>query len=149
MGPLKLIKNLPDNFLIMNGDVLSDVNMNFLFDKHVVDKNIFTISGFNRKLNSEYGVLGTDDQLNLVEFKEKPVFDLIVSMGIYIASKRILEHIPEGVPYGFDHLMYDLLKARTPPKVILHSGYWLDIGRPDDYMQAIDDVAAKKISLDD
>ena len=149
MGPLKLIKDLPENFLIMNGDVLSDINFSNLFDEHVAEKNIFTISGFNRQLKSEYGVLNLDDNSYLNDFKEKPVFDLMVSMGIYIANKKILELIPNDEPYGFDHLMYDLLKTKNPPKVKLHNGYWLDIGRPDDYMQAIDDLANNKISLND
>lgn len=149
MGPLKLIKNLPENFLIMNGDVLSDIDFANFYDLHVNENNIFTISGFNRQLRSEYGVLNLNDNNILTNFKEKPVFDLMVSMGIYVANKRILDIIPSEKPYGFDHLMLDLLKLNTPPKVKVHQGYWLDIGRPDDYMQAIDDLANHKITIND
>lgn len=149
MGPLKLINELPENFLIMNGDVLSDISFLDFYNQHVEEKNIFTISGFNRQLKSEYGVLNLNTESYLNDFKEKPIFDLIVSMGIYMANKKILELIPEGEPYGFDNLMYDLLKTNNPPKVKLHNGYWLDIGRPDDYIQAIDDLANNKISIND
>ena len=148
MSPLRLINNLPDDFLIMNGDVLSNVDFSELFDLHRSSKNTFTVSGFNRVLKSEYGVLEVDEKNYLSNFKEKPTYDLTVSMGIYVASKEILKYIPEGVPYGFDHLMLDLMKAGTPAYVHLHKGYWLDIGRPDDYMQAIDDVASGKIVIE-
>ena len=148
MGPLKLIDNLPDDFLIMNGDVLSDVDFNMLYNLHKKKGNIFTISGFNRVLRSEYGVLELNESGHLSNFKEKPTYDLTVSMGIYVASSRILAGIPQDIPYGFDHLMYDLLQAGTPAYVHLHKGYWLDIGRPDDYMQAIEDVASGKIKME-
>lgn len=147
MGPLKLMKNLPDNFLIMNGDVLSDIDINLLFDLHLFKNSIFTVAGYNRELKSEYGVLECNENNYLRNFKEKPVYNLTVSMGIYIASSRILDLIPPGVPYGFDHLMYDLIEMKKPAYVHLHEGYWLDIGRPDDYMQAIDDLAINRIVL--
>lgn len=147
MGPLKLINKLPDNFLIMNGDVLSDIDFSFLYDLHVAKSNIFTVAGFNRELKSEYGVLECNENNFLSKFKEKPVYNLTVSMGIYIANKKIIELIPPGLAYGFDHLMYDLIEIQRPAYVHLHEGYWLDIGRPDDYMQAIDDLSLNKISL--
>ena len=58
-------------------------------------------------------------------------------MGIYMVSKKAVEYIPEDTFYGFDHLMLDLMKDKEGPKVKKFSGYWLDIGRPDDYDIAI------------
>jgi NDP-sugar pyrophosphorylase family protein len=75
----------------------------------------------------------------LRNFTEKPRRQYTVSMGIYMAKKSILEFIPEGKAYGFDHLMLDLLAKRQEVLVVPHVGYWLDIGRPDDYMQAIEE----------
>jgi NDP-sugar pyrophosphorylase family protein len=139
MGPLKLIADLPDDFLIMNGDVLTDLDYGAFFDHHISQRNIFTISSFQRELRSEYGVLEVNDDQHLEGFKEKPVISLEVSMGVYMANKGILEYIPSGEPYGFDHLMMDLIKTGKPASVKRHHGYWLDIGRPDDYMQAIEE----------
>ncbi len=68
-------------------------------------------------------------------------------MGVYAVNKKILEFIPENQPYGFDHLMLDLLKADNPAAVIPFSGYWLDIGRPDDYAQAVEEFEQKKEML--
>ena len=77
-------------------------------------------------------------------FQEKPVSRYEVSMGIYMASRRILPYIAAQGPYGFDHLMRDLLAAGQRVQVRKFDGYWLDIGRADDYRQAIDEFAGMK-----
>ena len=59
-------------------------------------------------------------------------------MGIYIVSNKVLDYIPEDQAYGFDHLMLQLIEKKKRVNVEMYDGYWLDIGRPDDYMVAID-----------
>jgi NDP-sugar pyrophosphorylase family protein len=136
MGPLKLIKNLPDDFLIMNGDVLTDLNYREFMNFHLTQQNVFTISAYTRKHISQYGVLEADEQGRLIGFKEKPSFEFEVSMGVYAAHKNILEIIPENTFYGFDHLMLELIKRKTPAMVRPFSGHWLDIGIMEDYSEA-------------
>lgn len=138
MGPLKLIKDLPDNFLVMNGDVLTDLDFGQFYEYHVNNNQMFTISSCRRTQRSEYGVLETDEDGMIFGFHEKPVVKYEVSMGVYMLAKRVLRNIPEGQAYGFDELMLDFIKAMMPVRVKQHKGCWLDIGRPDDYMQAID-----------
>mgnify|MGYP000016468662 CR=1 FL=1 len=82
-------------------------------------------------------MLEVDKKDTLVGFKEKPVSVYDVSMGIYMVSKKAVDYIPKDTFYGFDHLMLDLMKDNKKPKVEKFSGYWLDIGRPDDYEVAI------------
>lgn len=147
MGPLKLIKDLPEDFLVMNGDVLTDLDLEKFYNNHVTNKNIFTISAYARLQKVDYGVLEVGSDNELVNFVEKPITQYNVSMGVYMASKKILEFIPENQLYGFDHLMIDLIKFNQPATVRIHKGYWLDIGRPDDYEKACDDMEAKKISF--
>ncbi|MGJ0318168.1 sugar phosphate nucleotidyltransferase [Aliarcobacter cryaerophilus] len=137
MAPLKLIDDLPDNFLVMNGDILTDLNYKAFYESHVNNNNIFTISAYQREVKSEFGVLELDIQNTLVGFKEKPTQIYDVSMGIYMVSKRAVDYIPEDTFYGFDHLMIDLMKDKKEVKVKRFDGYWLDIGRPDDYEIAI------------
>ena len=60
-------------------------------------------------------------------------------MGVYAVSKEIVQYIPKNQDYGFDKLMNELLIRKKSILVRTHKGYWLDIGRPDDYMKAIDD----------
>ena len=140
MGPLKQIKDLPDDFLVMNGDVLTDLNYSEFFMYHQSHKNIFTISAIQREDRNEYGILEVDEKNILVDFKEKPVSRYLVSMGIYMINKQILTHIPERQYFGFDHLMYALLDKDLRPAVNIFRGRWLDIGRPDDYAKAIDEI---------
>lgn len=136
IGPLKLIHDLPENFLIMNGDVLTDLNFSKFYDYHKKNKNIFTISSFKREQVIDYGVLEINNNMKLNGFKEKPVVLYHVSMGVYMANKKILDIIPQNTAYGFDNLMLDLMKMDKPISVKEFSGYWLDIGRPDDYEKA-------------
>lgn len=144
MGPLKLIKDLPENFLVMNGDILTDLNFSELYDSHCKEKNLFTISATQREQINSYGVLKSDSKNNLTGFKEKPTEHFLVSMGIYMVGKKILDIIPKNLAFGFDHLMLELITRKTFPKIKLHKGYWLDIGHPDDYAKAIDEFEAKK-----
>lgn len=144
MAPLKLIKDLPDDFLVMNGDILTDLDYNKFYENHVNNNNIFTISSYQREVRSEFGVLEVDEFNTLSGFREKPVSIYDVSMGIYMVSKKAVNYIPEDTFYGFDHLMLDLMKYNENPKVKKFNGYWLDIGRPDDYAQAIDEFDSMK-----
>ena len=144
MGPLTLIENLPDNFLVMNGDVLTDLDFAAFHDAHVTAAELFTISSFRREQFIDYGVLETDARHRLAGFREKPRTEYEVSMGIYMASKKILELIPQGQPYGFDSLMLDFIATGKEVSVRRFTGYWLDIGRPDDYLQAVEEFEAMK-----
>jgi NDP-mannose synthase len=139
MGPLTLIDDLPSDFLVMNGDILTDLDFRDFYNHHLESGNFFTISSYYRDLQSEYGVLDVDQSNQLIGFREKPVITYEVSMGIYMLNSGVLNYIPNQTSYGFDQLMLDLMKANKKPCVKIHKGYWLDVGRPNDYMQAIDD----------
>ncbi len=139
MGPLKLIKDLPENFLVMNGDILTDLNFESFYNDHVTRKNIFTISSYKRTHAMEYGVLEVNNENKLYGFTEKPTYNFHVSMGIYMLNKKVLDFIPENEKFGFDDLMYLMIEKKILPTVSNFSGYWKDIGRPDDYMEAIED----------
>lgn len=144
MAPLRLIKDLPENFLVMNGDILTDLSFSDIYNDHVSKNNIFTISSHVREQKIDYGVLEIDADGYLSGFSEKPKSKYLVSMGVYMASRRIMDFIPEGQSYGFDNLMIDLMAAGQPAAVRKFDGYWLDIGRPDDYMQAIEEFEQMK-----
>jgi NDP-sugar pyrophosphorylase family protein len=137
MGPLKLIKDLPDNFLVMNGDILTDLGYRDFFNTHVKNGALFSISSHLREEMINYGVLQTQNHL-LTGFREKPKNSYEVSMGIYMLNKKVLDHIPDNSPFGFDQLMLALLEKKEPVFVNTYTGLWLDIGRPDDYIEAIE-----------
>jgi NDP-sugar pyrophosphorylase family protein len=147
MGPLKLIPRLPENFLLLNGDVLTDLDFGALYEGHVRDGRVFTVSASRRTHVMDYGILEVDENHFLSGFQEKPQFHYLVSMGVYVLSRAVLAHIPEGQRYGFDNLMLDLLQRRERVHVEIYDGYWLDIGRVDDYMRAIDEFEQMRSQL--
>jgi len=144
IGPLKLIPDLPENFLLLNGDVLTDLDFAGLYAGHIAAQRWFTIGASLRKHVADYGVLEMAEGGRLTGFQEKPAIDYLVSMGVYVMTRRLLDHVPEGVTYGFDDLMLHMLAKDIPVHVEPYAGYWLDIGRPDDYMQAIETFEQRK-----
>jgi NDP-sugar pyrophosphorylase family protein len=147
MGPLKLIADLPDQFLVMNGDTLTDLDFGTFYDRHLQSGEPFTVSSAVRQHLIDFGVLEPGGDGRLAGFREKPRLTYEVSMGVYMCSRSVLDSIPAGRPYGFDELMLDLIGAGRPARLLRHSGYWLDIGRPDDYAQAIEDFERLRPSL--
>jgi len=135
IAPLRLITDLPENFLVINADVLSDLDLSKFLVDHIESGATFTIAATSRDQVLDYGVLGVEGE-RLVSFREKPRISQLVSMGIYAVNRRVLEYIPPKGPYGFDQLMLKLIASDQPVKVVQHPGYWLDIGRPEDYEQA-------------
>jgi NDP-sugar pyrophosphorylase family protein len=133
MGPvLQVLDRLPEKFLVMNGDVLTDLDYADLMRQHRESDAPLTVATYQRQAQLDYGVLTTRDG-QVVEFTEKPTIDYRVSMGIYACSKPTLDGYPPGLPFGFDELMLDMLARDTPPQEYAFDGYWFDIGRPDDY----------------
>ncbi len=146
IAPLRLIGDLPENFLLMNGDVLTDLSTRKLYEEHVSQKRQFTIAASERTNVVDYGVLHVNGN-QLVGFEEKPKLQYLVSMGVYILNRSVLERVPAGQKYGFDHLMLDMLAHKESVHVERHSGYWLDIGRVDDYMRAIEEFDDRRKQL--
>ena len=136
IGPLTLIDDLPENFLVMNGDILCNLNYRKFFEGHVNANADVSVSVYKRDSKIDFGVLKYDENMILREFQEKPVYSFDVSMGIYCLSRRIVEKLPRGGVYGFDNLMLDGIRNNTNIKINPFDGYWLDIGRPDDYEYA-------------
>jgi NDP-sugar pyrophosphorylase family protein len=147
MGPLKLIPDLPNVFLVINGDILTDLNYAEFVRVHESEGALFTISAAARDQKIDYGVLEIDQNNFLQGFHEKPSIPYLVSMGIYCLDRRVLDWIPTSRPFGFDNLMIELLSQGQPVRVVPHNGYWSDIGRPDDYSKVIEDWPTLSKSL--
>ena len=136
IGPLTLIDDLPENFLVMNGDILCDLNYQTFYNSHIKAGSRISVSAYRRQVKVDFGVLRYDDGGHLTGFQEKPAYDYDVSMGIYCINRSVVEALPRGKKYGFDNLMIDGLANKQNIDIRHFSGYWLDIGRPDDYEYA-------------
>lgn len=140
VGPLTLIDNLPEHFIVANGDVISDIDLNDLYTYHRKQSALLTVAVQKRTERVDYGVLASDDGGRVVSFTEKPAYDLFVSMGIYVFARDVLKFVPKGRPFGFDDLVLTLLERTAPVFSYPYDGFWLDIGRPDDYQRAIREI---------
>jgi NDP-sugar pyrophosphorylase family protein len=147
MGPVvRSLDSLPEHFLVMNGDILTDLSFRDLLLGHARSDAPMTIATYDREVKIDFGVLEIEGR-HLRAFTEKPTVDHTVSMGVYAISREVLRAYTPGLPFGFDELVLDLLRRGTPPAVHPFKGYWLDIGRPDDYDRANEEFPAVRADL--
>ncbi|MFV2010055.1 MULTISPECIES: sugar phosphate nucleotidyltransferase [unclassified Micromonospora] len=136
VGPLFTMRDrLPERFLVMNGDILTNLDYADLLRAHTDSGAPVTVATFRRKVQIDFGVLAVEGD-KVVEFKEKPTLDYRVSMGVYGLTRQTIAAYPSGIAFGFDQLMLDLIGQGNPPAAYDFNGYWLDIGRPEDYDEA-------------
>jgi len=136
VGPLTLIDDLPETFLVMNGDLLTDLNFSAFYKWHKERNNEISVATFKRMSQNDSGVLFFDEDRNIYDFKEKPIEYHHISMGIYILNKSVIDPLPKNKPYGFDELILFAIKNKLRIKAYPHPSYWLDIGCNDDYEKA-------------
>jgi NDP-mannose synthase len=140
-GPLRLVDGLDDTFLAMNGDLLTTLDYSALLEHHRESGNVLTIATHRRRVQSDYGVLhlgdGTDEQ-RVFAYQEKPEVIWNVSMGIYVLEPQALSFIPESGQFDFPDLVQALLDGGYPIGAYVHDGLWLDIGRHEDYENAVE-----------
>jgi mannose-1-phosphate guanylyltransferase len=139
VGPLRLIsEQLDDTFIMLNGDLITDLNLRSLILFHHSNKGMITIATTKHKINTNLGIIENENNGSnrVSNFREKPVINFRVSMGIYCIEPSVIDLIPEGVPFGFDDLMYIMLDKNLPVYTYEHEGYWLDLGRTEDFLKA-------------
>jgi NDP-sugar pyrophosphorylase family protein len=141
-GPLALMQDLSETFLVMNADVLTNVNYHALLSYHQKHGGIATIGACERQVKIDLGVIIKDGERTIKDYLEKPTTSYLVSMGIYIFEPQVLDFIELGTYLDFPHLVKIILAADLPVKYYPFSGYWLDIGRHDDYAQAVAEFEA-------
>jgi len=136
-GPLSLIKGLDETFMVANGDVLTTLDLQAFIQAHRESGVIASIATHQRKVYVDLGVIQFNGSNEIVNYIEKPTYDFQVSMGIYLFEPRVLEYIEHNQYLDFPDLVLRLIAAKE--KVIGYSfdGYWQDLGRADDYEQAL------------
>lgn len=136
-GPLNLVKDeIDDTFLMMNGDILTDLSYSDLVDYHNKNGGIATVALNKREINIDFGVTELDDQNIINNYIEKPSISYLVSMGVYVFSKEIFGYIEPDKYFDFPDLVLKLIENGEKINGYIFDGYWLDIGRHDDYQKA-------------
>lgn len=142
-GPLSLVgERLKDTFLVANGDVLTTLNMRQLVEAHQASGAIATIATHARQIKVDLGVLQFNGSDDLTGYIEKPTYDFFVSMGIYVFEPRVLQYIPYNQYLDFPDLVLKLIQNGERVKGYRFDGYWQDLGRADDYEQAVQEFDA-------
>ncbi len=151
VGALSMIDGLGESdFLVMNGDVLTDIDYAALLEHHAASGAAATIATKTRDVRIELGVLvfgDPEDRSRLTGYMEKPKVRYEASMGIYCFAPRALAHIERGKPLDFPTLITKLVGVGETVRAHRSDDYWLDIGRHDDYEAALDEFEQVKSRL--
>ena len=137
-GPISLIQNLNETFLVMNGDLLSTLDYSAMWKYHRERGAIATLASHRRDIKIDLGVIEAEDGW-VKDYIEKPIYHYSVSTGIYIFEPAVLQYIERGKHLDLPELVLRLLKEGQKVNVYDFDGYWLDIGRHDDYETAIEE----------
>ncbi len=138
-GPLAFIESLDETFLVMNGDVLTSLDYAALIEYHRRRHATATIAMHRRSVKIDLGVIQVDQDNRLVGYTEKPSNEYLVSMGVYVFEPTVLRYVPRGAHLDFPDLVWKLLDDEQLIVGYPYEGYWMDIGRPDDYAQAVEE----------
>jgi NDP-sugar pyrophosphorylase family protein len=137
-APLKLVDGLDGTFIAMNGDVLTTLDFRNLVRTHRRERNLLTIATRRRSVKIDYGVLQLDENARVRRYDEKPELQTTVSMGIYVLEPEALDYVPDDGYFDFPDLVQALLAAGQPVGTYAYDGLWFDIGRREDYEQAVE-----------
>ncbi len=139
-GPLASIPDLGATFLMLNGDVLTTLDLRALVRAHQEAGNELTIATHRRTVRVDYGVLHTDGVAGaterVVHFEEKPELGYTVSMGIYVFEPAAIGYLTPGEYLDLPDLVLALLSRGAAVGSYPFDGYWLDIGREEDFRRA-------------
>jgi NDP-sugar pyrophosphorylase family protein len=135
-GSLSLVNGLTDTFIVMNGDLLTDLDLNQLVSYHKQQGAAITIATHTRQVKIDLGVLKFGSDNVLTDYIEKPETDYDVSMGIYVYEPRVLNFIEHGKYLDFPSLVLQLIAAGEKICAFPTDCLWLDIGSPEDYAKA-------------
>lgn len=147
IGSLSLIDGLDTTFLVMNGDVLTNVDYSALVAFHQEHRAAATIASYNKEVNIDLGILEMDEDLRVKKYVEKPTLKYFVSMGVYVFEPDILSFIKPKAYLDFPDLVLALIDASRKVVAYPFDGYWLDIGRHDDYERAQEEFEGLKEEL--
>jgi dTDP-glucose pyrophosphorylase len=121
--------------LVMNGDLLTKLNVLKIVEEHEKSGNILTIGVKQFDYQVPYGVVVLDSN-NVIGIQEKPVHSFFVSGGAYVFNQDALELIPENQYLDMPTLITTLLQKKEKIGSYPINEYWLDIGRSDDFNKA-------------
>jgi len=137
-GPLKLVSGLERTFLVMNGDLLTTLDYTAMTRFHREHGAVATVGLFDKEVEIDLGVIETDNDDRVTGYVEKPTLHYQVSMGVYVMESDVLRYVPTGKKFDLPDLVRALMADGLPVVGYRFKGHWLDIGRQEDYIRAVE-----------
>lgn len=137
-GPLRLVENLDSSFVVLNGDLLTDLDFREMIAFHESSGAVATVGTFHRTHQVDFGVIRQDATGRIESYVEKPEHEYLVSIGAYVFDPAVLEFLDRG-PRDLPDLVTALIAEGQEVMGYQHPGYWIDIGRHDDYALAVEE----------
>lgn len=136
-GSLAGVPGLDETFLVLNGDVLTTLDYRNLVRFHREQNAALTIAMHRHRVKIDLGVLQVDARYRIIDYREKPEAEHLISMGIYVYEPRVMKFIEPDVYLDVPRLVQRLLEVGETVVGYPNDARWLDIGRPEDYQQAL------------
>jgi NDP-sugar pyrophosphorylase family protein len=148
-GSVKAINPATENFLVINGDILTTLNMREMFNKHIAENACLTVGVRLTDYKLPLGSITVDDNSNIISFVEKPSVTHLDNIGAYVYSKKVLTYINENEKIDVNILVQRLINAGEKVIAFRSDGpyYWIDIGTHADYEKANTDFATIRKSM--
>jgi mannose-1-phosphate guanylyltransferase len=141
-GPVKKAEKLlghEEPFLVLNGDLITEINYREMLLAHVEGKAVATIALHEAEDPSRYGVAELSDENRIRRFIEKPTKGMeptnLINAGVYVLSPKVFDYIPSGRAVSMERDVFPLLAQENALYGHKVSGMWIDIGRPEEYLQ--------------
>ncbi|MCZ4407252.1 nucleotidyltransferase family protein [Cryomorphaceae bacterium 1068] len=144
-GALALMDNVEhDTVLLMNSDLLTNIDFEAFYLFYRETKADLAVACIPYHVNVPYAVMETDGN-KVTGFKEKPTYTHFSNAGIYLLNKEVVEGIPRNKALNATDLMEELIREGKSVVSYPHAGYWLDIGKHEDYLKASEDIKRLKL----
>lgn len=142
LGTMGSIKFVPDwhndTILVMNSDLFTNIDLEDFylhFKKHGADMSVAAVP-YN--VSVPYGIFDIENTREITGIREKPNYHYYANAGIYLLRRAVLDHIPDGLFYNATDLMETLISRSMRVIRFPLSGYWIDIGKPEDFRKVQD-----------
>lgn len=148
VGGLSLIKQeLSDTFLMINGDTLTTLRFSDVVREHENNQAIVTVALHKRQVVVDFGVVELNSNNDVIGYTEKPTYYNLVSTGVNVLNPGVLQYIEPDGYMDFPGLIQNLIAAGETVQGYVFDGYWLDIGRADDYERANTEIEEISVML--
>lgn len=145
IGSVKLAgKYECSSLLVMNSDLLTNIDLEDFYRKFEQDDAMLTVASIPYTIQIPYAVLEVEDT-EIVSIAEKPTYSYFSNAGIYLMKKEALAYIPDHKPFDATDLIQTLIAEGEKVSVYSILGYWLDIGKHEDYRKAQEDIKHLKL----